>query len=139
MKLLLCFLLLAGFSEVKAQSGEAAIRSILNEQVKSWNAGSLEGFMKDYWNNDSLIFIGRDGLTYGHNNVLANYKKGFPDTTSMGRLSYDVIHVKQLSPEYYYVVGKFALTRTIGNLQGHFTLLVRKINGKWVIIADQSS
>jgi hypothetical protein len=44
-----------------------------------------------------------------------------------------------LSDEYYFVVGKWFLQRSIGNIGGHYNLLFRKINGKWVIIADHSS
>ena len=37
------------------------------------------------------------------------------------------------------VVGKWHLQRTAGDLQGIFTLLLKKINGKWLIAADHSS
>ena len=36
--------------------------------------------MKGYWNNDSLMFIGRNGVTYGYQNTLMNYKKNYPNT-----------------------------------------------------------
>ena len=57
----------------------------------------------------------------------------------MGKLSFYIIDVKHLSPEYYFVVGKWFLQRTVGDLSGHFTLLFRKIKGRWYIIADHSS
>ncbi|MGN6164279.1 MAG: DUF4440 domain-containing protein, partial [Flavisolibacter sp.] len=63
----------------------------------------------------------------------------YPDTTAIGQLSFDILQVKKLSDEYYYVVGKWMLQRTIGNLSGHYDLLLRKINGNWVIVADHSS
>jgi hypothetical protein len=47
--------------------------------------------------------------------------------------------LKRLSKEYYHVTGKWFLKRSIGDLSGHFTLLFRKINNKWVIISDHSS
>jgi hypothetical protein len=37
------------------------------------------------------------------------------------------------------LIGKFHLTRTIGDLSGHYTLVWQKIDGKWVIICDHSS
>ena len=55
------------------------------------------------------------------------------------KLTFTLIQVKQLSPEYFHVTGKYYLTRTIGDASGHFTLMFRKINGKWVIISDHSS
>jgi len=124
----------------KAQStDEMAVRKILSDQSAAWNHGDIEGFMHGYWENDSLMFIGKNGVTYSWNKTLSNYKKNYPDTASMGKLAFTLISVKYLSPEYYHVIGKWHLQRSIGNLEGHFTLLFRKINGQWVIIADHSS
>jgi ketosteroid isomerase-like protein len=117
----------------------AQIIQLLKKQDECWNKGDVEGFMQTYWKNDSLMFIGKSGVTYGWQNTLMNYQKGYPDTTAMGKLNFDIIDIKKLSGKYYHVVGKWHLTRTIGNLQGHFTLLLKKIKGKWYIIADHSS
>ena len=123
-----------------AQAGDAvSIRKVLDEQIKEWNKGNIEGFMQGYWRNDSLMFIGKSGINWGWQKTLDNYRKNYPDTIAMGKLSYDIILVKELSPEYYYVVGKWMLTRSLGNLGGHYNLLFRKIKGQWLIIADHSS
>ena len=118
---------------------EAAIRKLLAEQTKAWNKGDIEGFMLGYWKSDSMMFIGKSGVNWGWQKTLENYKKGYPDTTAMGKLVFDIIQVKKLSNEYYYVVGKWMLKRTIGDLSGHYDLLLRKIKGRWYIIADHSS
>lgn len=118
---------------------ETEVRGILARQNAAWNRGDIDAFMIGYWESDSLMFIGQSGVTYGYKNTLANYKKNYPDTTVMGKLTFTLIHVTQLSPEYFHVTGKYHLTRTIGNASGHFTLMFRKINGKWVIISDHSS
>jgi ketosteroid isomerase-like protein len=126
--------------EVAAQpNDETAVRRILNDQSAAWNRGDIESFMKGYWENDSLMFIGKSGITYGWVKTLDNYKKNYPDTVSMGKLAFTIISAKNLSTEYFYVIGKWHLRRTIGNLEGHFTLLFKKINGQWVIVADHSS
>jgi ketosteroid isomerase-like protein len=125
---------------VSAQSkDEAAIRQLMANQSAAWNRGDLESFMVGYWNNDSLMFIGKSGVTYGWNNTLKNYKKGYPDTASMGKLAFTLIKLERLSREYYHVTGKWYLQRSIGDINGHFTLVFRKIRGSWVIIADHSS
>jgi len=85
------------------------------------------------------MFIGKSGVTYGWQNTLNNYKRGYPDTSAMGKLNFTLISIQQISKKYYQVVGKWHLTRTIGNLQGHFTLLMRKIKGRWYIVSDHSS
>jgi hypothetical protein len=115
------------------------IISILKTQDECWNNGDIEGFMKTYWNNDSLMFIGKSGVTYGWKNTMNNYKRGYPDTAAMGKLNFTLIQIKKLSRKYYHVTGKWHLTRTAGNLQGHFTLLLKKVKKNWLIISDHSS
>ncbi len=128
-----------GTASYAQSKDELAIRDILSGQVTTWNNGDLQSFMRGYWQNDSLKFIGKSGITYGWKQTLENYKKNYPDTLAMGKLDFDLIEVKRLSALYFFVVGKWQLTRSIGNLKGHFTLLFKKINNKWVIVADHSS
>jgi len=136
---LLFFFMLPVLYSFAQSTDESAIRQTLGEQVQAWNEGNIGRFMKTYWENDSLMFIGKGGITYGWQNTLNNYKKNYPDTIAMDKLSYNILRISRLSPEYFYVVGKFHLQRSIGDLNGHYDLLFRKINGRWVIIADHSS
>ena len=138
---LFCFLLLLSIgAAVRAQSNdEKEVRSLLATQTQAWNRGDLEGFMQTYWNSDSLMFIGKNGVKWGWQETLNNYKKGYPDTTAMGKLSFEIIRVDRLSENYFYLVGKWMLKRTIGDLSGHYDLLLRKIKGRWYIVADHSS
>lgn len=140
-KLLLftAFVLAGMVSLARQDEDEKYIRALLAQQTEAWNAGSIETFMQGYWNSDSLMFIGKNGVTYGYQNTLMNYKKSYSDADKMGTLSFDLIKVQRLSPEYYFVVGKWHLKRNAGDVGGHYNLLFRKIKGKWVIIADHSS
>ncbi|MBK7884998.1 MAG: DUF4440 domain-containing protein [Chitinophagaceae bacterium] len=140
MKTFLFILLLTTVTGTSAQQkDEAAIRKILTAQTDAWNNGNIEEFMKSYWQNDSLMFIGKSGVTYSWEKTLDNYKTGYPDTSAMGKLNFDILQVNKLSDEYYFVVGKWFLKRTIGDIGGHFTLLFRKIKNTWVIVADHSN
>lgn len=144
MKLFLSFFLLFSSVNVIAQKQKSAsdlneIMDLLNKQAEQWNKGNIEGFMNGYWENDSLMFIGKSGVTYGYKNTLNNYKKGYGDTAHMGKLFFTPIQFRKLSNEYYFVVGKWFLKRSVGDIGGHYTLLIRKIKGKWVIVADHSS
>lgn len=118
---------------------EKEIRKILAAQNEAWNRGDVTAFMVGYWENDSLMFIGSSGITYGYQNTLANYKKRYPDSAAMGKLIFTIIRVKTLSPEYIHVTGKWDLKRTVGDVGGYFTLVFRKIAGRWLIISDHSS
>lgn len=140
MKYIFIFFLASSALLSQAQSAdEKSIREILSDQTKAWNKGNLEDFMAGYWESDSLLFIGKSGVNNGWQKTLENYQKGYPDTTAMGKLNFDLLELRQLSPEYFFVVGKWHLQRSIGNIGGHFSLLFNKINGKWKIVADHSS
>jgi len=131
----LCF-----FSTTFAQSKEEiTIRNIIEEQRLAWNIGDKEKYMEAYWQSDSLMFIGKNGITYGWQNTLENYKKGYPDASAMGNLKFDILKVNRISSNYFFIVGKWYLVRSIGDVDGHFTLMFKKIKNKWVIIADHSS
>lgn len=134
------FVLLIISSSAMAQSKDAsAIKNAMNEQLAAWNSGNIERFMQTYWQSDSLMFIGKSGVTHGWQKTLENYKKNYPDTDAMGKLDFNILEVKRLSVLYFFVVGKWHLTRSIGNAEGHFTLLFKKIKNNWVIVVDHSS
>lgn len=136
--LVIILVIISAFGNAQSKN-ETVIRQQLQQQTDSWNRGDIEGFMGTYWKSDSLLFIGNSGVNRGWQNTLNNYRRGYPDTVAMGKLAFDVILVKKLSSKYYYVVGKWMLTRSIGNLSGHYDLLFKKIKGKWFIVADHSS
>ncbi|MDO9157261.1 nuclear transport factor 2 family protein [Sediminibacterium sp.] len=143
MKKQLLFIVLyisVGIGTIYAQAGpEKQIRRILKEQTAAWNRGDIDAFMQGYWNNDSLLFVGKNGPTYGFTNTLNNYKKNYPNKDYMGLLNFTLLEVKPLSKQLWMVLGKWELTRNAGNVSGHYTLLFKKINSIWVIIMDHSS
>jgi hypothetical protein len=139
LKSLLILLLFNSTASFAQSKNEKQILNMLSVQTEAWNRGDIEGFMQTYWKSDSLMFIGSNGVKWGWQETLDNYKKSYPDATAMGKLSFDIIKVKKLSSKYYYVVGKWMLKRTIGDLSGHYDLVLKKFKGQWFIIADHSS
>lgn len=123
---------------VLAQDGQA-VREVLNTQRQAWNKGDLKGFMQTYWKSDSLLFVGKNGPTYGWQNTLDNYVKGYPDKAAMGILSFDIKEVRLINSDHAFVLGGWHLKRTKDEPQGYFTLVLKKMNGEWKIIADHSS
>lgn len=131
--------LAVSFNALAQPKTKKQILQVLTQQTSSWNAGDIEAFMQTYWKSDSLMFIGKNGITFGWQNTLGNYKKSYPDKTAMGYLTFNILKVQKLSSKYYNVVGRWHLKRTIGDVGGHFTLLFKKIKGKWLIVQDHSS
>jgi len=118
----------------------AAIEEVMRKQEAAWSEGDLEAFMKGYWNSEKLSFGGRKGFTYGYDNVLNNYKKGYPTKEIMGKLTFDIIDIMPISSEAAYVLGKYNLeVLDDANPSGYFTLVFRKIKGDWKIVTDHTS
>ena len=134
--LAIMFITTCTFAQTK---DDIIIKNILDQQTIAWNGGDIINFMKPYWRSDSLMFIGKSGITYGWQKTMENYKKNYPDAAAMGKLDFTILQTKRLSVLYYSVVGKWHLTRTIGDVNGHFTLLFKKIKNTWVIVSDHSS
>lgn len=119
---------------------EKAILQLLQKQEDDWNAGDVNAFMEGYWKSDSLAFIGAKGPMYGWKNTLDNYKVRYPDRAAMGTLKFTILRLNALDKNAYFVIGKWHLTRPEkGDIGGHYTLVFRKIGGKWLIVSDHTS
>jgi len=105
----------------------------------AWNAGNLDEFMGGYWKSEKLVFTGVGGPTYGYDLTLERYKKGYPDTETMGILKFTVKDLYKIDNHTALMIGQFYLSRIIGDVVGHYTLVWQEINGKWLIISDHSS
>jgi hypothetical protein len=138
MVLIITFLISA-ISLNALQREKSIISEKLFNQAKCWNNGDIDCFMRDYWNNDSLMYIGKNGVTYGWQNTLENYKKKYPTKDHMGKLSFEIVRLDQLDDRHYFMVGRWHLERPIGDINGHFSLVWKKIGKDWVIISDHSS
>jgi ketosteroid isomerase-like protein len=115
------------------------ISKVLNEQRIAWNKGDIRGYMQGYWHSDSLAFVGRNGLTRGWDSTLARYERSYNSPAAMGVLSFSDLRIDMLSPEAAFMWGAWKVKRTKDVLKGRFTLLFKKISGKWVIVYDHSS
>lgn len=133
------FIFILTFTLQGQSKDEKKILAILDAQVTAWNQGDLDKFMVGYVESDSLMFIGKGGITYGYNATSARYKKTYAGADKMGTLHFDILHMKRLGRKHYLVVGKWSLKRTAGDVGGHYTLTFEKQKGKWVVIADHSS
>ncbi|SHJ51155.1 protein of unknown function [Hymenobacter daecheongensis DSM 21074] len=139
--LVAALLINVGFAQKpKPRPLRQSISQVLQTQTAAWNRGDVTGFMQGYWASDSLVFIGKRGLTYGWQPTLDNYKRSYPDAAAMGQLTFSNLRITPLGAEAAHVVGRWHLARpTAGDLEGHFLLVFRKLKGQWVIVADHSS
>ena len=130
-------LMLLAFSASAVPTDDIA--HILSEQEAAWNRGDLDGYMQGYWNNDKMRFVSGKKFRYGWAETLAAYKKNYPDKATLGQLKFTIIDTKMLSNYAAIVVGRWELTRAKDKPNGVFTLLVEKIDDRWVITHDHTS
>ena len=137
---MIMFLFFMGSMQLSAQENDKIlILKLLEDQRKAWNRGNIVDYMEGYLKSDSLVFVGKSGPKYGWDNTLANYKKGYPDKNAMGFLSFDIREVRLISADHAFVLGAWHLKREKDEPKGFFTLILKKINGEWKVIADHSS
>ena len=115
------------------------IKMVMKFQESNWNRGDIPAYMEGYWKSDSLLFVGGKGPTYGWSQTLTNYLKSYPTNEKMGKLTFKLIKVDVLSQQDAFVVGQWTLHRKSDTLGGHFSLLWKKIDEEWKIVADHSS
>ena len=141
MKYLFTMVLLIFVLTLKAQKStdKAAILTVLELQRAGWNKGDLESYMQGYWKSDSLLFVGKNGPTYGWQKTLDNYKKGYPDKDAMGLLTFGIKKIEFITKNQAFVLGSWHLKREKDEPKGYFTLLLRKIEGQWKVVSDHSS
>ena len=65
--------------------------------------------------------------------------KGYPTKEHFGTLEFVLNEISIIDKGSYYVMGEYHLKRTIGNADGIFMIILKKIKGEWKIIADTSS
>lgn len=146
LRLLIFFCLGVFMSSCKTDKPEAAvpenseqeIREVLDKQVAAWNEGNLDKFMETYWKSDSLQFIGSQ-ITSGWQATLDGYKQRYPNLAMIGKTRFEILRILSISSDASLVTGKFFLTRESGDIKGVFTVVVKRINGKWVVIYDHTS
>jgi hypothetical protein len=115
-----------------------AIRAILEQQQKAWSNHDLEGFMQGYWKSDSLTYFSRGKITQGWQTTLANYKKGYPSPAETGELNFKIANITKIDADAYWVMGEYFLSREVGDANGTFMIIFKRIDGAWKIVGDSS-
>lgn len=119
-------------------TAKTAILKVMKDQEIAWNNGDLEDFMQGYWKSDSLKFYGSNGLTKGWQNTLDNYKRGYPTKAETGTLNFVINDISRIENDNFWVMGEYHLKREVGDANGVFIVIFKKINDEWKIIADMS-
>ncbi|MFO1063756.1 MAG: nuclear transport factor 2 family protein [Pirellulales bacterium] len=115
------------------------IRQTLDKQIEAWNSGDIDGFMTTYWKSDSLTFSSGGSTTRGWQATLDRYKNKYNSREKMGTLRFGELEIQTLSDHVALVLGTWHLTLKPENMEGNFSLVMKKFDGIWLIVHDHSS
>ncbi|MEW5737350.1 MAG: SgcJ/EcaC family oxidoreductase [Myxococcota bacterium] len=112
------------------------LTAYLARQAAAWSKGDLDGFCESY--APDAVFVSPSGVTKGRDQVLARYKKKYPDAKAMGTLALEPIDIR-LSGEAATVAAKWTLTYPDKPpASGHTVVVFIRHNGRWRIVHDAS-
>jgi len=142
MKIIVFISMLFCFSACTNPSSEkddiAAINKLMKMQEEAWSNYDLESFMGTYIKEDALTFFSGGAVTNGWESTLENYRKRYPSREHTGTLRFTLHDISKIDDGIYWVMGEYHLTRKMGNANGTFMVIVKKINREWKIVADSS-
>ena len=138
---ILLFYFVIFLTRCKSTNNCDEIYDLMQEQEESWNKGNIDDFMNKYWNNDSLIFLGKSGINYGWKKTISNYKNSYKNKNEMGRLEFKNILCKPINKSTHIIAGKWSIYRadSIRNIEGYYSLIWVKKDKVWKIIYDHTS
>jgi uncharacterized protein (TIGR02246 family) len=116
-----------------------AIEAVFRAQQDAWNRGDVRAFMDHYWKSDDLTFSSGGKTTRGWQATLDGYLQRYPTREKMGRLTLSGLEITPLGDAAALVLGQWKLEGLSEPVGGNFTLVLRKIDGRWVIVHDHTS
>lgn len=118
---------------------EAAILALLEAQDVAWNEGNIEGFMAGYLRSPDLRFASGGNITRGWDETLARYKARYGTGAEMGTLTTSDHEIEILSADAAIAHGKWQLDWQGKQPWGLYTLVLRKVDGDWLIVSDTTT
>ena len=134
-----CLIGSAAAEKPDAKDAKEQIEAVLADQAKAWNAGDVEHFMEGYTKTLELRFASGGTVTRGWQETLDRYKQRYPDRATMGVLIFSQLETTVLSPDAAVVFGRWRLKTEKGEPNGLFTLIFRRTEAGWRIVADHTS
>ncbi len=118
-----------------------AILAMLNRQAADWSRGDLDAFATGYKHSPDVLFMGQT-IRRGYDQMLAGYRKSFPNREAMGKLTFSNLEVQPLDEHIATVTGRFHLERTAsggGDASGYYLLVLEKTPAGWKIVRDDTT
>ena len=138
-----------GFDSIKPSASQAApdsnpsdyqqIFRLLGKMADSWNAHDIDGYLAAYWQSPDLLVIIEGEQLKGWADVTSTYHRGYPNKDEMGTLLPDRIQIQMVSADVAVALDWWTVVLRKGKVMGTSTMVLRKIEGNWVIVVMHSS
>ena len=117
----------------------AAVRSVMAATREAWNRGDLAGYMAGFARSERTRHIFNRDVTVSHSAIEARFRSRYPDPSSMGTISNSDLDISVLAPDAASAFAHWTFERDGKTFAGVFTLIFRRLDGRWVIVHDHST
>ena len=96
--------------------------------------------MAGYWQSPNLLFTSGGNVRRGWQTTLDAYRNRYgssPET--MGELAFSDLEIHPLDDHVAWALGQWHLEGPDGYAGGIFTLVLRHIDGQWLVVHDHTS
>ena len=115
------------------------IRAVFESGCAAWNRGDIDGYLSDYWHSDKVRWVSEGKVSYGFEAIASAFKARFNSPENMGKLEVADLEIQLLGESDALVFGAWTQTTRTARRTGVFTVNMKKIDGKWLVVSDHSS
>jgi ketosteroid isomerase-like protein len=117
----------------------AAAEVFMSASADAWNRGDLEAFVDDYARDSTTTFVAGGRVQYGWEWINDNYSGWWDLGSERDSLRFEDVAARSLGSDYLLTTARFVLFRGDSvTASGPFTLVMKRIEGEWKIIHDQT-
>ena len=115
-----------------------AVRDTFDGWNNAWNSGDLEAYLAGYWDSDQTRYVSNTQVIRGKAAIAEAYRARFAAPEAMGHLTLIELEVEPMGSTDALAFGVVQLTRQADVFDGVFTVHVRHIDGKWMMVSDHT-
>jgi uncharacterized protein (TIGR02246 family) len=122
-----------------AETEKDAILALIGRMEAAWNRGDFRGYMEGFANPD-VIFVSRGQFQKDWQGTLDHYVRDYgASEATRGHLRFFDIRIEMLAPDAAQLISRYQLDRPRDPQDGINTRLMRKRDGRWVIVLNHVS
>jgi hypothetical protein len=118
---------------------EEQVYAVILDQIRYWNAHDIGHYMETYWKSPDLLVVSDARQVMGWAELLAAYRRGYPNLSEMGTATLQRVKLQRLSPEFFLSLTWYAVRLNGRDSYATDTMIFRKFPEGWKIINAHSS